>query len=231
MRSCGGDPLEHGGDLRDRRAAEVEAVAAVGDRRQHLLDLRRGQHEDRVRRRLLERLEERVPRRRGQHVRLVEDVDLVAAGDRRVGDALAQVADVVDRVVGRGVHLDHVEAGRAGDRHGTTRTSRRASSSARARSSGTRRGSSPSTSCPSRGSRRTGRRGGPCPARSRCAACAPRAPARPRRRRCAGGGGGTARPSVERKSMKWTVHPPSRRVLRRIRRPSAPAGQPRCACR
>ena len=97
-----------------RRAAEVEAVAAVHDRRQDLVGLGRGQHEDRVRRRLLERLEERVPRRRREHVRLVEDVDLVAAGHRRVADALAQVADVVDRVVGRGVHLDDVER-RGGD--------------------------------------------------------------------------------------------------------------------
>ena len=40
--------------------------------------------------------------------------------------------------------------------------------------------------------RRTGRRGGPCRARPRCAACARRAPGRPRRRRCAGGGGGRA---------------------------------------
>ena len=51
-----------------------------------------------------------------QHVRLVEDVDLVAPRHRRVGHALAQVADVVDRVVRRGVHLDDVEARRAVDR-------------------------------------------------------------------------------------------------------------------
>jgi hypothetical protein len=52
-----GDPAQHGGDLLDGRAREVEAVAAVGDRRQDLVGLGGGQHEDRVRRRLLERLE------------------------------------------------------------------------------------------------------------------------------------------------------------------------------
>ena len=69
----------HGGELLDGRAREVEAVAAVDDRRQHLAGLGRREHEDRVRRRLLERLEERVPRLRREHVRLVEDVDLVRA--------------------------------------------------------------------------------------------------------------------------------------------------------
>ncbi len=91
-------------------------MAAVDDRRGHLLGLGRGEHEDRVRRRLLERLQERVPGRGREHVRLVEDVDLAAPADRRVGDALAQLADVVDGVVGRGVHLDHVERGGARDR-------------------------------------------------------------------------------------------------------------------
>ena len=191
-----------------RRAREVEAVAAVDDRRQDLVGLGRGEHEDRVRRRLLERLEERVPRRGGEHVRLVEDVDLVAAGDRRVGDLLAQVADVVDRVVRRGVHLDHVE------RRGGRRSTRQDSHTPHgvivgpvARSSARRRGSSPSTSCPCRASRRTGTRGGPCPARSRCAACAPRAPGRRRRRTCAGGGGGTAKRRPAARTVESSARP------------------------
>ncbi len=59
--------------------------------------------------RLLERLQERVPGRLGEHVGLVEDVHLVASGHGREGDRLAQFADVVHRVVGGGVHLDHVQ--------------------------------------------------------------------------------------------------------------------------
>ena len=110
------DALDDGGELLDRRPREVEAVAAVDDRRQDLRGLGRGEHEDGVRRRLLERLEKRVPCLGGEHVRLVEDVDLVAPGDRRVDDALAQVADVVDGVVGGGVHLDDVQRVRRGDR-------------------------------------------------------------------------------------------------------------------
>ena len=189
----GGDARDDGGDLLDRRAGEVEAVAAVDDRRQDLLRLGRGEDEDRVRRRLLERLEERVPRLRGQHVRLVEDVDLRAPGHRRELHGLAQLADVVDRVVRRRVHLDDVQRRRAGDRDARLALARRAPPSARARSSCTPRASSPSTSCPSPASPRTGRHGGPCPARRHCAGSSRHAPGPRRPRTFAGGGGGTTR--------------------------------------
>ena len=94
---------------------------------------------------------------------LVEDVDLAAPADGRIGDALAQLADVVDRVVRRRVHLDHVERARAGDRDARLALARTARSWGRARSSGRPRGSSPSRSSRCRASRRTGRRGAPCP--------------------------------------------------------------------
>ena len=103
-----GDPLQDGRDLRQRRPAEVEPVTAVDDRRQDLVGLGRREHEDRVRRRLLEGLEKRVPGRGRKHVRLVQDVDLPAPHRGREADLLAEVADVVDRVVRGGVHLDHV---------------------------------------------------------------------------------------------------------------------------
>ena len=112
----GRDPADHLGDLLQRRALEVEALAAVDDRRHHLVRLGGREHEDGVRRRLLERLQERVPGLAGEHVGLVEDVDLPAPGRRRVADPLAQVADVVDRAIRGGVHLDHVERAAGGDR-------------------------------------------------------------------------------------------------------------------
>ena len=49
---------------------------------------------------------------RGHHVRLVDDVDLVAAADRGEERPLAQVAGVVDAAVAGGVDLDHVDAAR-----------------------------------------------------------------------------------------------------------------------
>ena len=91
-------------------------MAAIDDRGRHLVRLRRRQHEHHVRRRLLERLQERVPRRGREHVRLVEDVDAAAAPHRRQGHVLAELADVVDRVVRGRVHLHDVERGAVHDR-------------------------------------------------------------------------------------------------------------------
>jgi hypothetical protein len=75
---------------RDR--LQVEALAAREDRRQHLLRIGRGEDELHVRRRLLERLQQRVERRRREHVHLVDDVDLELPLGGRVADRVAQVA-------------------------------------------------------------------------------------------------------------------------------------------
>ncbi len=73
-----GNAPDHRGDLLEAGALEVEALTAVGDRGHDLVRLGRAEHEGRVRRRLLERLQERVPGLAREHVRLVEDVDLPA---------------------------------------------------------------------------------------------------------------------------------------------------------
>ena len=114
--SCSATRSEDLGDLLDRRTAEIEPVAAIDDGREHLLGLGRREHEDRPRRGLLQGLQESVPRLLGEHVSLVKDVHLVAPGHRCVGDLLPEIADVVDRVVGGGVHLDHVKRRSVGDR-------------------------------------------------------------------------------------------------------------------
>ena len=94
-------------------APEVEALEAGENRRRGLRDLLRlggGEDEHHARRRLLEDLEERVPRLAGQHVRFVHDIDLgagLAAG--RVHRPLAQVARVVHPPVRRGIELHDVE--------------------------------------------------------------------------------------------------------------------------
>ena len=76
-------------------AVEIEALAAREDGLQNLLRIGGAQHEDHVRRRLLERLEQRVERRRREHVNLVDDIDLVLAAHRGkvdgVDDLLAYV--------------------------------------------------------------------------------------------------------------------------------------------
>ena len=89
-------------------AAQIEALAAGQDGHRHLADLGGGEDEFGVRRRLFQRLQQGVEGLVRQHVDFVEDIDLVARLDRRVADALDDVADAVDARVGGGVHLDHV---------------------------------------------------------------------------------------------------------------------------
>ncbi len=62
-------------------------------------------------RRFFQYLEEGIERRRGEHVHLIDDVDLVLADRRQIGYLVAQVADVIHTVVGRGVQLHNIEYG------------------------------------------------------------------------------------------------------------------------
>ena len=91
----------------------------------HLLGVGGGQHEDDVARRLLERLEQRVGRRRREHVHLVDDVDLPAPRRPQPGVG-HQVAHGVDAVVGGGIELVHVERAALGDLDARACTRRRA---------------------------------------------------------------------------------------------------------
>src|SRR6185503_16655021 len=104
-------------DLGGAYALEVEALESAEDGRggrRDFLRLRRGEHEHDARRRLLENLEQRVPRLAREHVRLVHYVDLVACiGGRRVHRALPQLPRIVHAAVGGRVDLHHVEARRA----------------------------------------------------------------------------------------------------------------------
>ena len=111
-----GDGLEVAHDLGEPRSRQHERLAARADGREHLLQLGRAEDEDEVGRRLLDQLQERVERSVGELVRLVEDVDLVAALDRLQDDALADLADVVDPALGGRVHLDDVQRRAGRDR-------------------------------------------------------------------------------------------------------------------
>ena len=91
-----------------RNAPEIEPYAARKYRSGELVGIRGAKNEYSAGRGLFQRLEKRVESLRGEHVDFVYDVDLGAAGDRREVYFLAQGADVVHGVVGRGVHLDNV---------------------------------------------------------------------------------------------------------------------------
>ncbi len=93
-----------------REERELEVLRARAQRREHLLRVGGGEHQHDVRGRFLERLQQRVRRRPGEHVDLVDDVHLAAARrpDAEV-HALDELAHRVDTVVRRGVELDEVE--------------------------------------------------------------------------------------------------------------------------
>ena len=95
-----------------RDQPERVVVGARADRRQHLVGLGGGEDEPQMRRRLLDELEQGVEALRGDHVGLVDDVDLVFAADGREERLLAQVTRVVDAAVRRRVDLDDVDRAR-----------------------------------------------------------------------------------------------------------------------
>ena len=61
--------------------------------------------------RLLERFQQRVKGRPRQHMHLVYDIHAVAGGGGREGTALAQLANVVNTVIGGGVNFDYIKYG------------------------------------------------------------------------------------------------------------------------
>ena len=74
--------------------------------------------------RLLQRLQHRVEGVAREHVHFVDDVDLEAAGGRRVQRVLQQLAHVVDLGVGRGVELEQVDEAPGVDLRARARTAR-----------------------------------------------------------------------------------------------------------
>ena len=92
-----------------RDEAEGVVVRTRPDRADDLLGLGRREDELQVGRGLLDQLEQGVEALRGDHVGLVDDVDLVAARHRREERLLAQIPRVVDAAVARRVDLDHVD--------------------------------------------------------------------------------------------------------------------------
>ena len=96
-------------DQRHRQALEIELQAARQHRDRQLLRIGGREQELHVRRRLFERLQQRVERVRRQHVHFVDEVDLVAAARGRVLHVLEQLARVIDLGARRGVDFDEVD--------------------------------------------------------------------------------------------------------------------------
>ncbi len=97
-------------DLPSSQTVEVVALAAGGNGDGDLVCLGGGQHEGHVPRRLLQRFQQGVEGGLGQHMNLVDDVDLVLEFSRGKLDVVPQAADVVDATVRGGVDFDDVHA-------------------------------------------------------------------------------------------------------------------------
>ena len=88
---------------------EIESYAPRQYRLRQLLRFGGCEYEYHVRRRFFERFEQRVESAARKHVRLVDYIHFVFSDDRHVLDFFANVARVVDAVVGRRVQLDYVD--------------------------------------------------------------------------------------------------------------------------
>ena len=97
--------------------AKGKMLAARLDGRGQFVRLRGRQHEERARGRFLQGLEQRVEGLRGQHVRFVNDEDLVAIARGQVAHRFPQFADFVDAAVGGGVNFLDVHGISRGDFH------------------------------------------------------------------------------------------------------------------
>src|SRR6185436_15105585 len=106
------------GNCPRRNGAELEHLRPRQDRVGNLVQLSRRHHEDDVRGRFFDRLEQRVERLRRKLVDFVDDEYLVAIADRRDGKPRDDdFADVVDPRVAGGVDLEDVDVAPLCDLH------------------------------------------------------------------------------------------------------------------
>ena len=90
-------------------APEGKALAARQNGRRHLVQLRRRQNEHQMLGRLLQYLQQRVERGRGEHMHLVHDIHAPLHLCGRIDRLVAQRAHAVHAVVGRRVQLHHIQ--------------------------------------------------------------------------------------------------------------------------
>ena len=99
-------------DMRFQRGfgylAEHEMLAPAHDGHRELMLFRCGEYESHSRRRLFQRLEQSVEGLLGEHMRFVDDENLIAAFERSIAHGIAQTAYIVDSSVGSAVYFHHV---------------------------------------------------------------------------------------------------------------------------
>ena len=104
-----------------RQQPERIVMGTRADRRQHLLRLGGGEHEDHMFRWFLDDLQQRVEAGGGDHVRFVDDEDAVTRLCRRERRPIAQFPGVIHTAMAGRVEFDHVERPAAIGREGDAR--------------------------------------------------------------------------------------------------------------
>ncbi len=102
------DIFQTSGDGGGVQPLEGVALAAGEDGRRNLIQLRGGQNKEQMCRRFLQNLQQRVERRAGEHMHLVDDVNAAVRGGGREHCLVPQLAHVVHAVVAGRVQLHHV---------------------------------------------------------------------------------------------------------------------------
>jgi hypothetical protein len=105
----GGDEFQTLADQTRRQPFEAELQAPRQDRHRQLLRIGGGQQELDVRRRFLERFQQRVERVIRQHVHLVDEVHLVASAARCVLHVVEQFTRVIDLGARGRIHFDEID--------------------------------------------------------------------------------------------------------------------------
>ena len=96
-------------DLGSRNPPEVVMLAAGENRRRNLVNLGGGKNKYYMRRRLLQRLQQRVEGRVRQHVDFVDDVDSVLPTKRSKLHVLSDLAHIVHARIGRPIDLHDID--------------------------------------------------------------------------------------------------------------------------
>ena len=96
------------GDQRRGQVLEVELQTTRQHGHRHLARISGRQNEHHMGGWLFKRLEHRIEGMPAEHVDLVDHVDLVAPGHRRIDHLFEQVGHFLDTPIGGGIHLDIV---------------------------------------------------------------------------------------------------------------------------
>ena len=96
-------------DIPGQQPLEGKALTAGENGGRHLVQLGGGQNKQQMLRRLLQDLQQRVERRDGQHVYLVDDIHPLFQHGGGVYRFLPQRADLIDAIVGSGVQFRHIQ--------------------------------------------------------------------------------------------------------------------------